>query len=210
METFTPHPELHPLIAQRRSSRLMDAHRPVEHWKTHLLLEAARSAPSSNNLQPWRYIVFDTTNPEALEAARSCLTPGNQIWANCAPLLILAIAQETRSDGRPNLKAHHDLGLANENLILQAIALGLNIRPMGGFDEEKARHLFNIPSGYSPVVMFAIGYPPPSTEDFPDEIIQKENLPRTRLSVDQIAFYSAWAHPFQRENQRDIKQPQTR
>lgn len=78
MEIYQPHPELHPLIAQCRSSRLMDSQHPIEPWKVQLLLEAARFAPSSNNLQPWRYLIFDERNTEALNKARECLTPGNQ------------------------------------------------------------------------------------------------------------------------------------
>lgn len=196
MEIYQPHPELHPLIAQRRSSRLMDSQRPIEPWKVQLMLEAARSAPSSNNLQPWRYLIFDERNPEALNKARECLTPGNQKWANHAPLLILAVAEEIRPDGRPNPKALHDLGMANENLILQAIALGLNIRPMGGFDAEKARNYFNIPPGYTPVVMLAVGYPAEDTDGFPADILEKEHSPRLRLPLSSIAFLTSWDTPY--------------
>jgi len=196
METFQPSTNLHPLIAQRRSSRLMDPQRPVEIWKIRLLLEAARSAPSSNNLQPWRYLVFDERDPEALQKARECLTPGNQRWANRAPVLILAIAEEIRPGGHPNPKALHDLGLANENLILQAIALGLNVRPMGGFDADKARHAFNIPTGYTPVIMLAIGYPAENLEGIPEDILEKEQSLRLRLPLAAIAFEGTWGQPF--------------
>ncbi|MCX8023719.1 MAG: nitroreductase family protein [Thermanaerothrix sp.] len=196
MEIYQPHPNLHPLIAQRHSSRLMDSQRPIEPWKIELLLEAARSAPSSNNLQPWRYLIFDERNPEALNKARDCLTPGNQKWANRAPLLILAVAEEIRPDGRPNPKAFHDLGMANENLILQAIALGLNVRPMGGFDAERARNYFNIPSGYTPVVIMAVGYPAENTDGISPDILEKERSPRLRLPLSSIAFLATWNTPY--------------
>lgn len=195
METLRPHPDLHPLIVQRRSSRLMEPQRPVEPWKIQLLLEAARSAPSSNNLQPWRYLIFDERNPEALQKARECLTPGNQKWANRAPVLILAVAEEIRPDGRPNPKAFHDLGMANENLILQAIALGLNVRPMGGFDAEKARRIFNIPFGYTPVIMLAIGYPAENLAGISEDILEKERSPHLRLPLSSIAFLGTWEQP---------------
>ncbi|MEW6179693.1 MAG: nitroreductase family protein [Chloroflexota bacterium] len=189
-----PHPDVHPLIRSRRSSRVYDPERTLTWQQIALLLEAARSAPSSSNRQPWVYLVFEPTNPEQLEKARSCLNPGNQIWANRAPLLLLAITQDIRPDGVENTKALHDLGMANQNLLLQATAMGLNCRPMAGFDAEKARRLFNIPAGYTPRLMIAVGYPG-NIEDLPDEIIEKENQPRNRKTIDQFAFRGGWQVP---------------
>ncbi len=189
-----PHPDVHPLIRSRRSSRVYDPERTLTWQQIVLLLEAARSAPSSSNRQPWVYLVFEPTNPEQLEKARSCLNAGNQIWANRAPLLLLAITQDIRPDGLENTKALHDLGMANQNLLLQATAMGLNSRPMAGFDAEKARRLFNIPAGYTPRLMIAVGYPG-NIEDLPDEIIEKENQPRNRKTIDQFAFRGGWQVP---------------
>lgn len=189
-----PHPEIHPLLRSRRSSRIYDPDRLLTWEQIHLLLEAARSAPSSSNRQPWVYLVFDPSDPEQLEKARSCLNPDNQIWANRAPLLLLAVSQDIRPDGRENTKALHDLGMANQNILLQATAMGLHCRPMAGFDAEKARKLFNIPEGYTPRVMIAVGYPG-KLEDLPAEVQEKENKERSRKSVDQFAYRGNWQQP---------------
>lgn len=37
------------------------------------LLEATRWAPSCYNEQPWRYLIFDGSDPSARELARECL-----------------------------------------------------------------------------------------------------------------------------------------
>ncbi len=169
----------------------MHAGRAVPPEWVDLLLEAARWAPSSRNAQPWRYLVFDGRVPEALQAARECLTPGNQVWASRSPVLILAVAQTVQENGKVNAKALHDLGMANENLLLQAIALGLHCRPMGGFDVEKARHSFCIPEGYEPVVMIAIGHPG-QTEDLAPEVRERAAAPRTRRPLEKLVHLGEW------------------
>lgn len=186
-----PNPEIHSLIRSRRSSRIYNPDRLLTWEQILLLLEAARSAPSSSNRQPWVYLVFEPSNPEQLEKARSCLNPDNRVWANRAPLLLLAVSEDIRPDGRENTKALHDLGMANQNLLLQATAMGLNCRPMAGFDAEKARQLFNIPEGYTPRVMIAVGYPG-DIEDLPEEVQEKERKDRTRKPVEHFAFRGNW------------------
>ncbi len=190
MTEVNPH-SIHPLIAERHSSRLMDPNRPIASAQIEQLLEAARWAPSSNNQQPWRYLIFSNQHPQALQTARQCLSTSNQIWANRAPLLILALAEQTRPDGRPNPKALHDLGMANENLLLQATALGLHCRPMGGFDVECIRQAFHIPDQFEPIIIIAIGYPA-SADQFPEEIQQKEQQPRQRRPLQNTVFYGKW------------------
>jgi nitroreductase len=183
--------DIHELIRGRWSSRNYDPDRPVPPEVIDRLLEAARWAPSSRNAQPWRYIVFDRRDGPALEKARACLNPGNRIWAGRAPLLLLAVAETVSAGGRINPKAFHDLGLANENLMLQAIAMGLHCRPMGGFDHECARRSFGVPPEFEPAVMIAVGYPG-NAADLPDEIRARESMPRDRRRVEAIAFLGAW------------------
>lgn len=189
------------LILDRWSSRNYDPDRPVPSEKIDRLLEAARWAPSAGNGQPWRYIVFDRRNPSALEQARACLNPGNQVWANRAPVLLLAVAKTVRASGKINATATHDLGLANENLLLQSINMGLHCRPMAGFDHEHARKAFNIPQEFEPVAMIAIGYPG-NIEDLADEVRVKESSPRKRRAIEAFAFLGAWneVYPTQRES----------
>jgi nitroreductase len=74
------------VIAERWSPRALDPNRPVERETVFRLLEAARWAPSSRNEQPWRYVVYDSTDPDALARARSCLNDNNY-WALNAAVL---------------------------------------------------------------------------------------------------------------------------
>jgi len=192
--------DIHALLRSRASSRVFDPDRPVPAESIRLLLEAARWSPSSGNGQPWRYLIFDDRVKEERERARRILSPGNQTWAARAPLLILGVAREIRSEGKVNHYGQHDLGLANQSLLLQATALGLHCRPMGGFDKEEAARLFDIPEGHRPMVMVAIGYPG-KRGDLDETVQQKEAQPRTRKAIKDFAFHGSWGSGFADESE---------
>lgn len=182
-------------VRLRRSTRHFDPDRPVGRDLLLTMLEAARWAPSSRNEQPWRFLVFDGSDPEVLERARACLNPGNA-WARSAPVLVLTVAKLHHDrDGRPNAYAWHDVGLATAQLMLQAVALGLAIHPMAGFDKARAREAFGIPEGYEPVAMVAVGYRGDPAR-VPPELAEREHAPRTRRPLGEIAFAGTWGKPF--------------
>src|SRR5262249_49621685 len=106
---FPADPLIHELLARRHSTLAFDPDRRVSRLALRTLLEAARVAPSCFNEQPWRFLVFDGEDQDALEEARSCLAQGNS-WARQAPVLILSVAAERWSrDGTPNRWAEHDV-----------------------------------------------------------------------------------------------------
>jgi nitroreductase len=189
---------INPLIARRTSTRAFDAQRPVEREKLLTLLEAARWAPSSFNEQPWRYLVFDNAIPDLLESARACLSAGNA-WARTAPVLLLSVAHNYLShNGKPNRHAQHDVGLASQNLVLQAVELGLATAQIAGFDAERARKSFAIPESFMPMAMIAIGYPyQGSLADLPESLRQREQQPRQRKFLREITFSGIWDTPFE-------------
>ncbi|HLH79338.1 MAG TPA: nitroreductase family protein [Chthonomonas sp.] len=182
--------EIHPLLAQRRSPRAIDPNRPVPREVTQRLLEAARWAPSSGNSQPWRFVVIDA--PEALARAREALHPGNQRWANRAPLLLL-ICANPQDDGDINGQPLYlfDCGLAAENLLLQGTAEGLVVHPMAGWDEVAMRAAMNVPEPYRVVVVIAVGYPG-RLEDLPEDLQKRETAPRARKPLSELTHYNGW------------------
>jgi nitroreductase len=186
---------IHPLLAGRWSPRAVDPAHPVEPEKIQVLIEAARWAPSCFNEQPWRYLIFDGRDADALEAARSCLGDGNA-WARKAPVLLLSVAREhfTHND-KPNRHGQHDVGLASENLVLQANGMGLVTHQMAGYDAARARELFGIPEGFTPMAMIALGYPG-KLEDLPAALQQRETASRSRKPATEWAFAGKWGNPF--------------
>lgn len=181
------------LMRRRWSPRAFEEGRPVERETVLTLLEAARWAPSCFNDQPRHFLVFDGSDAEALERARGCLSPGNE-WARKAPVLMLSVARETfEQNGKPNRWAQHDTGLATENMLLEAVELGLAAHPMAGYDADRARTEFGIPEGFTPIAMIAIGYPNRGNLGELDEKLRgKELATRERKSIAAIAFAGMW------------------
>ena len=188
---------LHELISNRWSP-VAFADRPVEQEKLGSLLEAARWAPSSYNEQPWVYVVATKDDPPQHERLLNCLVDANIEWAKNAPLLFLAVAQlNFARNGKPNRHAFHDVGMANENLVLQATALGLATHQMAGFNVEKAREVFAIPEGYEPLTMIAAGY-----QADPDESLYYTSLSRFLQRQGKVPEAEAAAAEAQRVQMR--------
>jgi nitroreductase len=156
------------------------------------LLEAARWAPSSANEQPWSFLVATKDDKTEFEKLFSCLVPGNQRWAGAAPVLMLSVSHLLfEEDKSPNRHAFHDVGLAVENLIVQAMSMDIFVHQMAGFDVDKAKDLFSIPEGYEPVAMIALGYlgdPNSLTE----ELRKRELASRNRKPLEEFVFTGRW------------------
>jgi nitroreductase len=189
----TQHP-IHDLLKRRWSPRAF-SDQPVEAEKLRILFEAARWAPSSNNEQPWRFVVANKDNETEWSRLLACLVEGNRKWAYRAPVLILSVASlNFEDDSTPNRHAVHDTGMAVENLVLQATALGLAAHQMAGFDVEKARADLKIPSGYEPVAMIAVGYPGDPAQ-LSDHLRAREAQPRVRKPLTEFVYSATWEQP---------------
>lgn len=185
---------IYDLLARRWSPRAFDERR-VATDLLRTLFEAARWAPSSSNEQPWRFFVASKDSETAWNRLFECLTEGNRKWAFRAPVLILSVASMNfEDDGTPNRHAFHDTGLATENLVLQATAHGLVAHPMAGFDVEKARADLQIPAGYEPVAMIAIGYPG-DPNILPERLRERELQARSRRPIGEWTFSGQWGIP---------------
>jgi nitroreductase len=182
---------VHDVIKRRWSPRAFSEQR-IDAATLCSLFEAARWAPSSSNEQPWRFVVATKDDQTAYDRLLACLVEGNRKWAYRAPVLILSVASMNfEDDAKPNRHAFHDTGLATENLLLQATALGLVAHPMAGFDIEKARADYKIPPGYEPVAMIAVGYPGDPAV-LPDRLRERELTPRNRRPISDFVFSEQW------------------
>ena len=183
-----PAPADHPIfdLLERRWSTRAFADRPVDGKTLASLFEAARWAPSSGNGQPWSYLVATKDDAAEFERMASVLVPGNA-WARKVPVLALSVAALDRAPDKPNRHAYHDVGLATENLVIQAVSMGLAVHMMGGFNVDMAREVFTIPARYDPVAMIAIGYPG-DPESLPEELRAKDLAPRQRKPIREFVF----------------------
>jgi nitroreductase len=183
---------MHPLFEQRWSPRWLDADAKITDESLRTMLEAARWAPSYGNTQPARYLVGrrgDSTFERILET----LNRRNQSWAHNAGVLMLGVAVTTNAKGDLPLY-EYGLGLATENLVLQAVAEGLVAHQMGGFNAEAARIQFELPAEVEPIVVIAVGKLG-DRATIPDDLRDRELAPRKRLPLSEIAFTGEWGSP---------------
>lgn len=184
---------VHELIAGRWSPRALDEQTPVHDDQLRALLEAARWAASFGNTQPARYIV-GRRGDKTFERILETLTTRNQSWAHRAGALLIAVAVTENAKGEIPF-AEYGVGLASQNLVLQAVAEGLVAHQMAGFDAAAAHTEFALPEQARPMVAIAVG-----TQAHPDVLgedrdIQREQAPRTRHDLTDIAFTHTWGTP---------------
>jgi len=151
-------------------------------------LEAARLAPSAENVQPWRFVILN--NVETKESFGKEAFSGiyrYSRWALKAPVLICIFAELDILANRigKNIQGTQfyllDIGIAGEHLVLQAQELGLGTCWIGWFNAKKGAKVLNVPRSWRFVSIIAMGYPTAK--------IQKE---RPRKSLQEIVFFNEY------------------
>lgn len=172
-----------PLFLNRWSPRAF-TDRKVSKEDVLSILEAAHWAPSSSNQQPWRFIT--ATTEEQLKVFHEFLMPFNLVWAEKAPVLVLAASYKLSSNGKPNGAHAFDTGTAWGYLALQAVLLGLSTHAMGGFEHDKARSSLNIPMDYDLHAIIAIGYQ--GDKELLEESQQEREKPNGRKPLGEVVI----------------------
>lgn len=161
---------------------------PVEREKIITCIEAARLAPSAENIQPWRFVVLN----DAEQIRRFSQEAFSGIyrftrWAEKAPVIIAVFAEL-------NFIAHRigkeiqgtqyyllDLGIAGEHIVLQANALGLGSCWIGWFNARKVKKFLAVPRSWKPAALLALGYP--------TELLRAK---RAKKNLEQILFFNTY------------------
>lgn len=171
-------------ITTRRSIKEYDAEHRLTKEEEEQLLSAAIQAPTSFNIQHWRFVIL--RDPE-LRAKIRTEFGNNQTQMTDASLLILMTAdlkawekspsrywqnapEEVANllvnwmgpfhEGREWLQrdeAQRSIGMAMQTLMLAATAMGYQSCPMIGFDIEAVAKLINLPEDHVMGPMVAIG-----------------------------------------------------
>lgn len=139
----------------------------VSHEDIHKILKAASLAPSWKNSQCPRWYVV--TNDDLLAQLReNGLPETNQSKIRNASALIVACFEQKKSglDNDGNYAnecgegwSYFDLGLAVENLCLEAYRLGLGTLIMGIRNADIIRSMLKIPQDQTVVAVIALGVP---------------------------------------------------
>lgn len=177
METFDA-------IYQRRSIKEYDAEQKLSPEEETKLLEAAIQAPTSFNIQHWRFVIV--RDPELRQKIRKeygndqaqmtdaslliVMTADTNAWKknperywNNAPKDVADLLVNWMGpfhEGREWLQrdeAQRSIGMAMQTLMLAAKSMGYESCPMIGFEIEKVAELINLPQDHVMGPMVAIG-----------------------------------------------------
>ncbi|MCK9255430.1 MAG: nitroreductase [Bacteroidales bacterium] len=180
--------DIYELIKSRRSPRgFFD--KSISEEELSLMFDAAHWAASSYNSQPWRFIYADKEkNPELYNLILDLMVEFNKTWAKATPVLIVAmITTKHPKTGETLSHAKYDLGLAVGNMTIMAQSLGISLHNIGGFDQNKAREVLNLPDKIEPITIIAAGYGG-LPGNLPLDIYKMEIMPRERLEINEIVF----------------------
>jgi len=156
--------EMLELITSRQSDRKY-SNRPVEKDKLDRVIEAGRMAPSACNAQPWKFVIV--TEPELLlkvSGAASAPILGMNTFVVQAPVQIIIVRERPNFTSKIGSQIKDkdysliDIGIAAENICLQAEAEGLGSCMLGWFDEPLVKKLLGIPKTKRVELIITIGY----------------------------------------------------
>jgi len=155
--------------------------RDVKHRDVAKLLDAARFAPSSGNIQNWRFLIV--RNKETKEKiARACL---DQLWIQEAPVLIIVCSNnsniKTMYPKKWKKYSRENCAAAVQNIILQAASLGLSSCWIRSFNALRLKNILKIPDDVSVEAIITIGY-------------SNERPKETRHKIEELTFFETYGN----------------
>lgn len=204
--------EFNKVIRERRSVRKYDPSWKISEQEIKEILGEAILAPSSSNLQPWRFIVITdqelkekllpiaNNQQQTVEASAVIAVLGDteayskaetiyeyaQAAGYVTPEVGEAMAKRSR-EGYSSMPvevleniARIDGGLVSMQLMLSAKAKGYDTVPMGGFNPDGFRELFQIPERYVTVMLIALGK------------AAVEGRPTVRLPLEEVTHWNGF------------------
>jgi nitroreductase len=163
--------------ARRDVRRYTD--QPLEREELERILEAGRRSPSSNNWQPWDFVVV---------TERAELADLSKVWAHAqhvaqsaATIALIAPVQE---DALARDRVHYDLGQATMSIMLAAADLGIGSGHSAVSEQDRARAVLGFPDDRFCAYLIALGYP----ADRPLTPITRPN----RRPFDDVVHWGRW------------------
>lgn len=149
--------ELDKAIKERRSVREYLS-KPVPHEKIMEVLDAARYAPRSGNLQNFYFIVVQNKKKRE-QIAENCL---RQSWMKNSPVHIVICNKiedisQVYSD-RGELFSIQNSSAAIENMLLKATELGLGTCWVGALDYVALQNILRLPDDIRVEAVITLGY----------------------------------------------------
>lgn len=176
-------------IEARRAKRAL-ATTAIDEEVLMRLTQAAHTAPSSLNSQPWRMITVK--DPEVLGKLKETLAPGNY-WAKKAPAITAFITNPSWGLTLGDVAyTPFELGMAAMAYQIQAVAEGLYVHPIAGYNAKEAKEVLGIRDEDTLQTLIVLGYPGES-DGLGEKHLAMENSPRDRISLDEVAAFDRWS-----------------
>ena len=137
-------------ITSRRNVRSF-ADRPIPADHLDRILEAGRRSPSSQNWQPWDFILV--TGREQLRELSGVWRGAGHVARSAATIAVIAPGADDRR------RAPFDLGQATMSIMLAATGLGIGSGHSSVGDQQLARELLGFPEDRTCAFMIPLGYP---------------------------------------------------
>ena len=144
------------------------------------LIDAARWAPSSGNLQNWYFIIVK--DPE--KKNKLCESAFGQRFVREAPVVI-AVCSDPRKveyiygERGKKLYSIQNVAAAIENLLLAATEKGLGTCWVGAFKEDEVKKVLEVPEYIEIHALITLGYPDESPKS-------------SRRDLTEIIFFEKW------------------
>jgi nitroreductase len=138
-------------IESRRNVRIF-TERPIAAQDLDQILEAGRRSPSSQNWQPWDFILV--TDREQLRQLATVGRGAGHVAGSAATIVVVGPAADNEFH-----RAQFDLGQATMAMTLAAADLGIGSCHAGVDDLQRARDLLGFPGDRDWAFLISLGYP---------------------------------------------------
>jgi nitroreductase len=138
-------------ITARRNVRSF-ADRPIPAADLDQILEAGRRSPSSQNWQPWDFVLV--TERELLRELAKVWRGAGHVADAAAAIVVVGPAADNEFH-----RAQLDLGQAPMAMLLAAADLGIGSSHAGVADIQRTRELLGIPADRDWALLISLGYP---------------------------------------------------
>ncbi len=165
-------------IRSRRNVRSFED-RPVPDDHLNEILEAGRRAPSSQNWQPWDFVVV-TDREQLVRLSRVWRGAGHVAGSVATIALVASPPEEERRRGT----LYYDLGQVTISIMIAAAGLGVGSCHSSVGDQDMAREVLGLPPEKFCAYMVSLGYP----ADRPLSLIRRPN----RRPFDEVVHRGTW------------------
>ncbi len=175
-------------IETRRAKRAL-ATTPIQQEVLLRLVEAAHMTPSSLNSQPWRMITVK--DPAVLDKLKETLSPGNY-WAKNAPAITAFVTNSAWGLTLGDVSySPFELGMAAMAYQIQAVAEGLYVHPIAGYNAQAAKEVLGIRAEDTLQTLIVLGYPG-EKNGLNEKHLESESSKRDRKNLEEVASFDRW------------------